>query len=80
MTVLSSRPDEQEARAAHSALARVRRYLQEHPEELTTVPVLVEDSREELVLPRSAVELLAGMLAHRAAGRGASVVPSPTPN
>ena len=76
MTVLSSRPDEQEARAAHSALARVRRYLQEHPEELTTVPVLVEDSREELVLPRSAVELLAGVLAHMAAGRGVSVVPS----
>jgi excisionase family DNA binding protein len=75
MAVLSSHPDTKQIQAAASALPRVRRYLDEHPETLTPVPVAVEDSQEELLLPRSAVELLAGVLAHMAAGRGVSIVP-----
>ncbi|GAA3752671.1 helix-turn-helix domain-containing protein [Salinactinospora qingdaonensis] len=76
MTTLSSRPDESQARAAQDALPHVRRYLQEHPGEPTEVPVVIEDDREALVLPRVALELLAGVLAHMAAGRGVSIVPA----
>ncbi|MFD3687889.1 helix-turn-helix domain-containing protein [Nocardiopsis sp. NPDC058631] len=75
MTVLSSHPDTKQIQAAASALPRIRRYLDQHQEKLTPVPVAVEDSEEELLLPRSAVELLAGVLAHMAAGRGVSIVP-----
>ncbi|WP_435108779.1 helix-turn-helix domain-containing protein [Nocardiopsis synnemataformans] len=75
MAVLSSHPDTKQIQAAASALPRIRRYLDEHHETLTPVPVTVEDSQEELLLPRSAVELLASVLAHMAAGRGVSIVP-----
>jgi excisionase family DNA binding protein len=75
MAVLSSHPDTEQIQAAASALPRIRRYLDEHPETLTPVPVAVEDGQEELLLPRSAVELLAGVLAHMAAGRGVSILP-----
>ncbi|MBB6118452.1 helix-turn-helix domain-containing protein [Nocardiopsis algeriensis] len=75
MAVLSSHPDTEQTQAAAGALPRIRRYLDEHTEALASVPVLVEDSQEELLLPREAVELLAGVLAHMAAGRGVSVVP-----
>ncbi|GAB2480986.1 helix-turn-helix domain-containing protein [Nocardiopsis aegyptia] len=71
--MLSSHPDTKQIQAAASALPRVRRYLDEHHEPLT--PVAVEASQEELLLPRSAVELLAVVLAHMAAGRGVSIVP-----
>ncbi|WP_433349887.1 helix-turn-helix domain-containing protein [Microtetraspora malaysiensis] len=37
---------------------------------------MAEETREELVMPRAAVELLAAILAHMAAGRGVSVVPA----
>ncbi len=76
MVVLPSRPEAEDVRIARDALPRVRRYLQEHPENPTVVPVVVEDDGTELVLPRAALELLAGVLAHMAAGRGVSVVPS----
>lgn len=75
MAVLSSCPDSKQIEAAESALPRIRRYLDEHHEALTPVPVTVEDSREELLLPRAAVELLVGVLTHMAAGRGVSIVP-----
>ncbi|WP_067969881.1 helix-turn-helix domain-containing protein [Nocardiopsis trehalosi] len=73
---MSSHPGKDDARVARDALQRVRRYLHEHPEDPTGVPVVVEDDRDELVLPRAALELLAGVLAHMAAGRGVSVVPA----
>ncbi|MUL40401.1 helix-turn-helix domain-containing protein [Streptomonospora sp. PA3] len=75
MAVLSSHPDSTQVEAAASALPRIRHYLEEHPEPLTRVPVVAEDSGQGLVLPRSAVELLAAVLAHMAAGRGVSIVP-----
>ncbi len=75
MAVLSSHPDAKQIEAAESALPRIRRYLDEHQEALTPVPVTVEESREELLLPRAAVELLVSVLTHMAAGRGVSIVP-----
>lgn len=75
MAVLSSQPDSKQVQAAESVLPRIRRYLDEHHEALTPVPVVVEDSQEELLLPRAAVELLIGVLTHMAAGRGVSIVP-----
>ncbi|MFC4565240.1 helix-turn-helix domain-containing protein [Nocardiopsis mangrovi] len=76
MTAPSAYPDADEARAAQAALPRLRRYLEDHPENPTSVPVVTEDDREELVLPRAALELLLGVLAHMAAGRGVSIVPA----
>ncbi|GAA3986832.1 helix-turn-helix domain-containing protein [Thermobifida alba] len=76
MVALSSRPGADDVRIARNALPRVRRYLQDHPENPSIVPVVVEDDGEKLVLPRAALELLAGVLAHMAAGRGVSIVPA----
>jgi excisionase family DNA binding protein len=68
-------PPEKAAAAAH-ALAQVRSYLAAH-QDLAEITVTVEDGeREPLALPREAVELLAGMLAHLGAGRAVSIVPS----
>ncbi|GHC72403.1 excisionase [Nocardiopsis terrae] len=75
MAVLSSHPDRKQIQAAESALPQIRRYLDEHQEALTPVPVIVEDNQEKLLLPRAAVELLVGVLTHMAAGRGVSIVP-----
>lgn len=63
--------------AANQALTRVRGYLSEHPD-LAQIAVkpLNDSEREPLTLPREAVELLAGLLAHLGAGRGVSIVPS----
>ncbi|OKJ78533.1 helix-turn-helix domain-containing protein [Streptomyces sp. CB02460] len=63
--------------AANRALTRVRGYLTEHPD-LAQIAVkpLNDSEREPLTLPREAVELLAGLLAHLGAGRGVSIVPS----
>ena len=61
--------------AAGAALARVRGYLAQH-RDLAQIRITVEDGeRESLELPREAVDLLASVLAHMAAGRGVSVVP-----
>ncbi|WP_328770146.1 helix-turn-helix domain-containing protein [Streptomyces sp. NBC_00286] len=68
-------PPERVAAATH-ALTRVRSYLASH-QDITQINVTVEDGeREPLALPREAVELLAGMLAHLGAGRAVSIVPS----
>ncbi|MFB8089038.1 helix-turn-helix domain-containing protein [Streptomyces sp. NPDC055992] len=63
--------------AANHALARVRRYLSEHPDLGQIAVKPVDDSDQEpTALPREAVELLADLLAHLGAGRGVSIVPS----
>ncbi|WP_432194462.1 hypothetical protein [Streptomyces sp. bgisy027] len=68
-------PPEKAAAAAH-ALTQVRSYLAAH-QDLADITVTVKDGeREPLALPREAVELLAGMLAHLRAGRAVSIVPS----
>lgn len=63
--------------AANRALTRVRGYLTEHPDLAQIAVKPLDDSElEPLTLPREAVELLAGLLAHLGAGRGVSIVPS----
>ncbi|MFB6508769.1 helix-turn-helix domain-containing protein [Streptomyces virginiae] len=68
-------PPEQTA-STNRALQRVRSYLEAHKDR-REITVTVEDGEpEQLTLPREAVELLAGLLAHLGAGRGVSVVPA----
>lgn len=74
--VASVQPGSRDAAVARSALSRIRGYLRRHDESPTRINVVVEETREELVLPRLAVELLETILAHMAAGRGVSVVPA----
>jgi excisionase family DNA binding protein len=69
-------PDEEDAATADVALERVTAYLTRHTDGPSQVRLLVEDDGEELVVPRGAVELLARILAHMAAGQAVSVVPA----
>lgn len=57
-------------------MERVTAYLARHPDGPSQVRLVVEDDGEELVVPRSAVELLGRILAHMASGQGVSVVPA----
>ncbi len=57
------------------ALPHVKDYLAHHPGR-TRVRLVVDDGDETLAVPSAAVELLARILAHMAAGQGVSVVPS----
>lgn len=70
-------PDQAAVTAAVQALPQVRAYLERHPGR-EPVRLVVDDAHgdEVLTVPRAAVELLARILAHMAAGRGVSVVPS----
>ncbi|MFC9690369.1 helix-turn-helix domain-containing protein [Kribbella sp. NPDC056951] len=69
-------PDPSEAATADLALRRITRYLSMHADERELRVVVDGDPDESLSLPRSAVELLARVLAHMAAGQGVSVVPA----
>ncbi|TWP49361.1 helix-turn-helix domain-containing protein [Lentzea tibetensis] len=69
-------PDHEDVVAADAALSRVKAYLNSHPEGTEAVRVRVEESDDELLLPRAAVELFAQILAYMAAGHGVSVVPA----
>ncbi|WP_052851475.1 helix-turn-helix domain-containing protein [Streptomyces avicenniae] len=65
----------EQSEAAGTALALMRTHLTHHPD-LARIRVTVENGeREPLELPREAIDLLATILAHMAAGRGVSVVP-----
>lgn len=69
-------PGEGDAAIARDALVRVKEFLLRHPgEEHEPVLVTVQEDEERLALPRSAVELMARILAHMAAGQSVSVVP-----
>lgn len=69
-------PGENEATIARDALVRVKEFLQRHPgSEHELVLLTVQEDAERLALPRSAVELVARILAHMAAGQSVSVVP-----
>lgn len=72
--VAAERPDETEISMASEVLPHVREYLANHHDDV--VRLEVTDDHETLNLPRSAVELLARVLAHMAAGQGVSIVPS----
>lgn len=67
-------PDAESIAVAAEALPRVQEYLRNHVEGPAVVRV-VDDSSEELRVPRGAVELLARILAHMASGHSVSVVP-----
>ena len=69
-------PGEDDAAMARGALVQVKEYLQRHPGgPHDPVRLTVKEDNEQLTLPRSAVELMARILAHMAAGQGVSVVP-----
>jgi excisionase family DNA binding protein len=68
-------PDESDINTAVEALPQVKNYLAEHADSVIRL-VVADDHEETLVVPRGAVELLAQVLAHMAAGQGVSVVPA----
>jgi excisionase family DNA binding protein len=68
-------PDPEAIAAADIALDLVRAYLAQHPDGPDQVHMRVENGGDDLVVPRTAVELFAQILAHMAAGHGVSVVP-----
>ena len=70
------RPDAAEIESADAALRRVKRYLSMHADERAIRVVVGGDPDDTLSLPRGAVELLARVLAHMAAGQAVSVVPA----
>lgn len=70
-------PDQADITAAVEALPHVTDYLSRHRgQQAVRLVVADEHGDETLVVPRGAVELLARILAHMAAGQGVSVVPS----
>lgn len=69
-------PDDVAVQQADIALRRVRRYLSTHAAERAIRVVVGGDPDDALSLPRDAVDLLARVLAHMAAGQGVSVVPA----
>jgi len=70
------RPSAEDVSAADKALEQLRTYLAQHPDGPTHVRLVGDDDGSELVVPRVAVELLTGVLAHLAAGRGVSIMPA----
>jgi excisionase family DNA binding protein len=68
-------PDESDVNTAVEALPHVKSYLAEHADSAIRL-VVADDPEETLVVPRGALELLAQVLAHMAAGHGVSVVPA----
>ena len=68
-------PDESDINTAVEALPHIESYLAAHADSVIRF-VVADDPQETLVVPRGAVELLARVLAHMAAGRGVSVVPA----
>jgi excisionase family DNA binding protein len=74
-TLAPIQPDDADIHAAAEALPHVEDYLAKHPDSVIRL-VVADGSEETLVVPRGAVELLARVLAHMAAGQGVFVVPS----
>lgn len=69
-------PDPEQVHTADVAMRRVKRYLATHAEERDIRVVVGGDADDTLSVPRSAMELLAKVLAHMAAGQAVSVVPA----
>jgi excisionase family DNA binding protein len=68
-------PDEGDIVTAVEALPHIKDYLASHTNSVIRL-VVVDEPGETLSVPRGAVELLARVLAHMAAGQGVSVVPA----
>ncbi|MCU0295676.1 MAG: helix-turn-helix domain-containing protein [Candidatus Nanopelagicales bacterium] len=76
MTALAPvQPDKTDISTAVEALPQIKDYLASHTENALRL-LVADDAQGMLVVPRSAVELLARILAHMAAGEGVSVVPA----
>src|SRR5262244_4246411 len=75
-TIEQVRPGAGDIKVAVEALPHVKGYLSRH-QDRNDVRLVVHDEHgdETLTVPRGAVELLARILAHMAAGQGVSVVP-----
>jgi excisionase family DNA binding protein len=69
-------PDDSDITAAIEALPHVKDFLATHPGREVVRLVVADEHGESLTVPRPAVELLARVLAHMAAGQGVSIVPS----
>lgn len=79
MTSLLDRPvmpDDGDINAAVAALPHVKDFLATHPGRKAVRLVVDDEHGDSLTVPRSAVELLARVLAHMAAGQGVSIVPA----
>jgi excisionase family DNA binding protein len=79
MTSLLDRPvmpDDGDITAAVAALPHVKDFLATHPGREAVRLVVDDEHGDSLTVPRSAVELLARVLAHMAAGQGVSIVPA----
>jgi len=74
LTLAPVQPDDADMSTAVEALPHLTAYLATHSDRAIQLEVAGEG--ETLVVPRGAVELLARILAHMAAGEGVSVVPS----
>jgi len=68
-------PDEGDIVTAVEVLPHIKDYLASHTDSVIRL-VVADDPGEPLSVPRGAVELLARVLAHMAAGQGVSVVPT----
>ncbi len=68
-------PDQADISTAVEALPHVNGYLANHTDRVIRL-VVADEPEETLLVPRGAVELLARVLAHMAAGQGVSVVPA----
>jgi hypothetical protein len=75
-TLDAVRRDENDVSTAVEALPHIRDYLDRHHAQVVTLTVDDAHPDETLVVLRAAVELLARILAHTAAGQGVSVVPA----
>ncbi len=69
-------PAEADITSAHEALPHIKAYLAKHQGDEFVRLVVDDDCDESLEVPRGAVELLARILAHMAAGESVSIMPS----
>lgn len=75
LVIAPAQPDETDISTAVEVLPHIKDYLASHTDSVIRL-VVADDPQETLVVPRRAVELLARVLAHMAAGQGVSVVPA----
>ncbi len=75
LVIAPAQPDETDISTAVEVLPHIKDYLASHTDSVIRL-VVADDPQETLVVPRGAVELLARVLAHMAAGQGVSVVPA----
>ncbi|HEU5469987.1 MAG TPA: helix-turn-helix domain-containing protein [Actinophytocola sp.] len=75
-TVDKMTPEPRDIEIAHEALPHIKAYLAKHHTQEVVRLVVEDDHSEALDVPRGAVELLARILTHMAAGEGVSIVPS----